>query len=118
MHYVCIEDNNVTSILGYQPNVPSTVKVVQITDEQYKSLMIGTHYFNVSTEAVVSVSSEELTQKIIDQSNAVEREFLNSTDWKVLRHLRQKTLGIPTSLTDAEYTELEQQRQAAASRIV
>ncbi len=118
MHYVCIEDNTVTSILGYEPNVPSTIKVVQITDEQYSSLMLGTHYFNTSTESVVSIPSEELAQKTRDQSNAVEREFLNSTDWKVLRHLRQKALGIPTSLTDAEYIELEQQRQAAAARIV
>lgn len=118
MHYVCIENNTVTSILGYEPNVPSTIKVVQITDEQYSSVMLGTHYFNISTESVVSIPSEELAQKTQEQSNAVEREFLNSTDWKILRHIRQKALNVPTSLTDAEYLELELQRQQAASRIV
>ncbi len=118
MHYVCIEDNTVTSILGYEPNVPSTIKVVQITDEQYSSLMLGTHYFNISTDSVVPVASETLARKTQEQNNAVEREFLNSTDWKVLRHIRQKALGITTSLTEDEYLQLETQRQQAASRIV
>ena len=53
-----------------------------------------------------------------EKKNAVEREFLNSTDWKILRHMRQQALNVPTTLTDAQYLELEQQRQAAAARIV
>jgi hypothetical protein len=64
------------------------------------------------------VPSSELEQKERDVLNAVEREFLNSTDWKVMRHLRQKALGEPTSLTEEQYLELEQQRSDAASRIV
>ena len=31
------------------------------------------------------------------EENGQEREFLNSTDWKVLRHIRQKHLGIATT---------------------
>ena len=88
MNYVCIENNLVVSVLNYQPNVPSSVTVVEITDAQ------------------------------ADGANGQEREFLNSTDWKVLRHLRQKALNITTSLSDAEYIQLEQQREAAAARIV
>jgi predicted nucleotidyltransferase len=51
-------------------------------------------------------------------ANAQEREFLNNTDWKILRHLRQKALNIATSLSDTEYIQLEQQREAAAARVV
>ena len=32
--------------------------------------------------------------------------------------MRQKTLNVPTSLTELEFLALEQQRQAAAARIV
>jgi len=59
-----------------------------------------------------------LAQKEQEKLNAVEREFLNSTDWKILRHLRQQALDLTTSLTEEQYLELEQQRQAAAARIV
>ena len=118
MHYVCIEDNKVISILNYQPNVPNTVSVVQVSDQQNQQIVDGTHYFDVATRTVVPMASSALTQKEQDTRNGVEREFLNRTDWKVLRHIRQKALGIPTSLTDQQYLELEQQRQAAAARIV
>jgi hypothetical protein len=118
MYNVCIENNQVTGILNYQPNVPESVTIVQITDEQYNSMLNNTHYFDVNFRTVVAVSTESINQKTVDLANAQEREFLNSTDWKVLRHIRQKALGIPTSLSEAEYIELEQQRQAAAARIV
>lgn len=35
-----------------------------------------------------------------------------------MRHIREKALGVATSLTDAAYLELEQSRDAAAARIV
>ncbi len=118
MHYVCLENDNVISVLSYQPTVPGSISVVQITDEQELQLRNQTHYFDVSLRTVLPVSTVVISQKARDIANGQEKEFLNSTDWKVLRHLRQKALGIPTSLTDAEYIELEQQRQAAAARIV
>ena len=36
---------------------------------------------------------------------------LDSTDYSVLQRTREKELNIPTTLTDAEYLALEQQRQ-------
>lgn len=115
MHYVCIENGNVVGIQNYEPAVPPTVEVVVITDEQLKQLENQTHRFDVSTKTLIAL---DVPNKEIERLNAVEREFLNSTDWKVLRHIRQKALGIPTSLTEEQYIELEQQRQAAANRIV
>lgn len=115
MHYVCIENGNVVGIQSYEPSVPPTVEVVTITDDQFRQIVSSTHKFDVTTKSVVAL---DLSAKEQERLNAVEREFLNSTDWKVLRHMRQKLLGIPTSLTEAQYLELEQQRQAAADRIV
>lgn len=118
MHYVCIEDNKVISILNYAPSVPNTVQVVEIADSQAKQIYDQTHYFDVVSRTVTAVASDITTQKAKDLANGQEREFLNATDWKVLRHIRQKALNISTSLSDAEYLQLEQQREAAAARIV
>lgn len=118
MHYVCIENNNISSILSYEPNVPNTVTVVTISDTDYNNLVSQTHRFDVPTRTVVLVDSSVAAAKARELANAVEQEFLRSTDWKILRHLRQKALGIQTSLTDAEYLTLEQQRADAAARIV
>jgi hypothetical protein len=117
MHYVCIENNLVVSILSYQPNVPSSVAVVGITDAQASQIAAQTHYFDVSRGSVSAVAAGITAQRATDIANGQEREFLNSTDWKVLRHIRQKALNITTSLSDVEYTQLEQQREAAAVRI-
>ena len=118
MYYVSIENNIVIGIQSYEPSVPSSVSVVTITDEQHKQIINQTHRFDIPTKTVVPVDAAILANKEQEKLNAVEREFLNSTDWKVMRHIRQKALGIPTSLTEAQYLELEQQRQAAAARIV
>ena len=118
MHYVCIENNQVTGIQSYEPAVPNTVSVVTITDEQHQQIMNQTHIFDVASKTVVAINSAVLAEKEQYRLNGIEREFLNSTDWKILRHLRQKALNVPTTLTDAQYIELEQQRQAAAARIV
>ena len=118
MHYVCIEDNKVISILNYEPNVPSSVEVVEITDAQAAQIAAQTHYFDITSKSVTAVAAGITAQRAADIANGQEREFLNNTDWKVLRHIRQKALNIATSLSDAEYIQLEQQRQAAAARIV
>ena len=117
MYYVCIENNNIVSILNYQPSVPSSVEVVEIADAQHEQIIAGTHKFDLATKQVVinpSYSSEETEQEI---SNAAEREFLRSTDWQILRHIRQKALDQTTSLTEEQYLALEQQRADAAGRI-
>ena len=46
------------------------------------------------------------------------RKFLADSDWKVMRHLREKALGQATSLTDQQYIDLEQARATAAAAIV
>ena len=117
MHYVCIENNIVVSVLNYQPNVPSSVAVVEITDSQAAQIAAQTHYFDVASRSVTAVAAGITAQRAADVANGQEREFLNSTDWKILRHIRQKALNISTSLSDAEYIQLEQQREAAAARI-
>jgi hypothetical protein len=118
MYYVCIEDNKIISILNYEPSVPESVLIYEITDQQANQINNQTHYFNIENKTVESVALSVVAQKEQHRLNGIEREFLNSTDWKILRHMRQQALNVPTSLTEAEFLELEQQRQAAAARIV
>jgi len=116
--YVCIENNNVTALLDYEPNAPTTVRVVTITDAQYDQLRAGTHVFNTSNDSITPVSAEAQAEEAQAEANGLEREFLNNTDWKVLRHIREQHLGLTTTLTAEEYTALEQQRQDASDRII
>lgn len=59
---------------------------------------------------------EEKAQQ--EKINAESLAFLAATDFKVLRHIRQKALGQETSLSEEEYLALEQERSDAAFRIV
>jgi nitrogenase subunit NifH len=118
MHYVCIENNIVTSILNYEPSIPESVSVVIISDNDLKKIENQTHFFDVETQTVEPVADEIVAQKTQEKLNAVAREFLNSTDWQILRHLRQKALNIATTLTDDEYIALEQQRNDTAAQII
>lgn len=68
---------------------------------------------------------EDFQVEIEDTSEAerIEKEsrealdFLNSTDYKVLRHIRQKNLAQKTTLSEEEYLALEIDRSYAASRV-
>lgn len=117
MHYVCLEESQVTTILNYRPNVPDGVEVIEITDEDMSLIEGGKYHFDVNTKAVALRPASELQAEADYKANIEHLEFLNSTDWKVLRHTREKALGIATSLTDEQYLELEQARENAARAI-
>ena len=63
---------------------------------------------------IIDISAEFAQEKI----NAEAQAFLDATDFKVLRHIRQKSLGQQLSLSEDEYLALEQERSDAAERIV
>ena len=117
MYYVCIEDNQLISILNYQPLVPSSVSITEITDNDYILLENKTHYFNLETRKVEPLTQSQILDQQTYTENSEKKEFLNSTDWKILRHLREKALNIETSMTEEEYIDLENQRQTAAKSI-
>jgi hypothetical protein len=111
MYYICIENNTVISVLSYRPHVPSTVTVQEIIDDDFKKIEMGTHYFDIPSNAVKEKLPEMTAPSIKAAQN---REFLNSTDWQILRHMREQALGKSTTLSQTEYLELERQRDLAA----
>lgn len=118
MKYLCLENKTVISILAYEPTVPDSVTVIPITDDQYQKLEDRSAWFDIDSKSIVDHDDSHFQTREILKNNAAEREFLNSTDWMILRHLRQKVLNIETSLTEIEYTDLERQRHDAANRVV
>ena len=118
MYYICVEDNKVIGILNYQPEIPDTVSVHEITDEEHASINAETHIFDIETGKVIDNPNYSSDSSEIKKQNAEARHFLNSTDWMILRHLRQKHLGLPTSMTEEQFTQLETQRHEAALRII
>lgn len=65
------------------------------------------------------ITIEDITDQVEQAKiNKESLKFLADSDWKVLRHIRQKALGEPTTLTEQEYLALEQQRADAASRVI
>jgi len=117
MHYVCIENNQINSILNYEPNVPNTVRVVVITTEDYDKIKTGNYYFNVATDAVEPNTASMVEARQAEVNLLASKKYLADTDWMVLRHMREKTLGMPTTLSDSELIELETKRAAAAALI-
>ena len=117
MYYVCVENNRIISVLNYEPTAPDTVTVKKISDQEYEQLTAGSHYFDIPTQSILSHSSSVLDTREQEKQSVVLRKQLQDTDWQVLRHIRQKALGVPTSLSDAEYLDLELERNRIAAQI-
>jgi hypothetical protein len=117
MYYVCIENNRIISVLNYEPAAPDTVTVKEISDQDYELLNSGSHYFDIPTHSILPHSSSVLDAREQQKQSAVLRTQLQDTDWQVLRHIRQKALGVPTSLSEAEYLDLELERNRIAAEI-
>jgi hypothetical protein len=117
MYYICVENDRVTGVLNYEPNVPSSVTVVVISDEDHAKLDQRTHYFDIPTSSIQPYPQSELDKLAARNASLEHQKFLNNTDWKVMRHIREKALGIPTSLSNAEYLDLELERERRAAAI-
>lgn len=114
MPYVCIENNEILSILEYEPSIPASVELIKISQEEYNGILQEDYFFNIKDKKVDIFYNTNKEQEKDNQENL---EFLNSTDWKILRHLREQTLGIDTTLSEKEFYNLEHQRQNAAKGI-
>ena len=115
MHYVCIENQRVVSVVNYEPSVPSTVSVMEISQAEFDAVQNGELAVDPVARALIPLEPD--TTKVSSTNNQVHLSFLDSTDWQVLRHIREQALGVPTTLTQEQYIDLEQQRQLAAASV-
>lgn len=89
-----------------------TIPAVMDGEEQVSPEMIK---LPKTYEIIVTDISSQIAQEAI---NKQAKDLLASTDWKCLRHKDQVDLGVPTSMTEQEYQDLLQARQAARDSIV
>lgn len=115
--FVCVEDDKVIGIQEYEPSVPETVSVYQITEEEYKGIIDGSLVFNIKKKKVTEPLAKDLKEKAKQDEIQEARKFLNSTDWQIMRHIRETALKMKTSLTEEEYLKLERERHMAAAKI-
>jgi len=119
MYYYCVENQNLVGVQDHQPNVPASITVYTVSEEDHKKAFgkDATHYFDVNAGKVLP-----LAEIVIDNRKA-ESDYYNLkaqvalSDWKVLRHIREKALDLPTTLTEEEYVALELQRQNTVEQI-
>jgi hypothetical protein len=103
--------------------------VLQLAGEAVNEEMLAEGYVGVEAEVpdfdpaeqYLEYDNDVFTVKDIVKSqeelNTIAQKFMDDTDWKVLRHLRQVTLEIDTTLTEEEYLDLEAERDAVALSI-
>jgi len=117
MYYVCVTEDRISSIINYEPACVWPMQAHAITDAEYAQIQAQTHYWDVTTSSV-QPQPEHVRQMQAQQAlNQACVRYLTSTDWQVLRHIRQIHLGEPTSLSPEEYTQLETERARRAALI-
>jgi hypothetical protein len=71
-----------------------------------------------SLEQLEALRADLDPRKVLMAESAAALKFLAESDYKAIRHIGQKALGIATSMSEAEYLALEQERQAAREKVV
>lgn len=117
MHYLCVENDQIIGVFNFEPNVPESVTVYPVTDEENRAVQEGTRYFDLETRKIVPVSAEVTEERRKRKAGLNGKVFLSDTDWMVLRHIREKALGEPLSMTEEEYLDLERRRQKVAKEL-
>ena len=117
MHYYCVENNQICSVSNYEPNVPESVSVYQVPDDIHDRIQAKDWWFNVESRQAEPLPTRVAAQLDADKTRQEKLTFLASTDWKILRHLRQKALNMETTLAEHEYLDLEFQRERTARSV-
>lgn len=112
-YYICLEDGEFNHIHDYLPNVPDTIEVIEITEEDKKQLESDEYYFDVESKKVSIKPDKFFIEKEIIDEYYKNKAFLSRTDYKILRHIREITLNITTTISNDELLKLETKRQQA-----
>ena len=125
--------NNGVSVVGLDDGRNLTSSIVPALGFEFDELMYtnNTKTFTLNDETFQLNDSQKLEViNFLDtvtenkeataqlQLNYDSQKYLNDTDWIVLRHLREKTLNKPTTLTDEAFIDLEQKRDDVANQVV
>jgi hypothetical protein len=117
MYYVCVENGLIVSVLNHEPQVPPQVQVYEMSDSDHALIVAGSHYFDVLHQRVQPMPPHVSQRQHVLKHNEHLKKLLSDTDWQVLRHHREKALGLATTLSEHKYLQLERKRQEWAQGI-
>ncbi len=108
---------------GYLQNVVRTgnlVNSIEVLDEDIDMRYVTCYKLNadgksliLDTEKVQEIENNIRTATLIQSY----KQQVTNTDYKVLRHIRETALKIPTSMTEKEYLTLEAERESIVRQI-
>ena len=123
MNYLLIENEKLVGVCDYEPNVgDDDIQVITYSGNIPKERILYINGKIEDSDNYVFLNGKYVrkTKAIINLINTNEeaKNYLNDTDWLVIRHRDQLALGQTTSLTNEQYLDLLAKRQAARERVV
>lgn len=107
------------SAYSYEQLISEEVPAVLDEEGNELSPSIPAQYETIHVPAEYTVEIEDISESLSAQKESAEAlAFLSSTDYKILKHLREKTLGLTPTLSDEELEELELLRHEAALKVI
>jgi hypothetical protein len=92
MKYLCTEDNKIISILDYIPNLPKSVKIIEISDMEAEELNQGKKYYDFIDKKIKLIENKNIDPMNLEINVKNERNMLLSeTDWTQLPDVPEAT---------------------------
>ncbi len=123
MIYLLIENNNLVGVCDYEPNIgDDNIQIIEYSGNIPKEniIYIDGKICNIDDYVFINekyVKKTKAVSNLINTNNEL-RNYLADTDWLVIRHRDQVDLKQETSLTEDQYIDLLNKRQAARERVV
>lgn len=124
MNYLLIDENeNLVGIYDYKPNIgKDRLKIIKYSGNipQERILYINGKIEDLNNFIFINGQYAKRTKALenILNTNNDAKKYLIATDWLVIRHRDQLALKQKTSLTENQYLDLLEKRQAAREKVV
>ena len=123
MNYLLIENEKLVGVCDYEPNIgDDDIQVITYSGNIPKERILYLNGKIADSNNYVFINGNYVKRtKAIEtllQTNEEAKNYLNDTDWLVIRHRDQLALEQTTSLTNEQYLDLLAKRQAARERVV
>lgn len=123
MNYLLIENEQLVGVCDYEPNIgEDDIQVITYSGNIPRERILYINGKIVDSNNYVFINGNYVKRtKAIEtllKTNEESKNYLNDTDWMVIRHRDQLALGQTTSLTDEQYLDLLAKRQAAREKVI
>ena len=123
MLYLLIENENLVGICDYEPNIgDDDIKIIPYSGNIPMDRILYLNGKIADSENYVCINEKYVkkTKAVTNllNTNTEVKNYLNDTDWLVIRHRDQLDLKQETSLTNEQYLDLLAKRQYARERVV